>query len=121
LQRGYYSDLINTYTVLTFKMQYSFTRNRLPVTIQKKMTEMLMSPEHNNEHSNQQLLIEQLETKVAYLEHYVEELNDALVALQLDNKSAKDALKYLYQQVQSIGGSQGAQTSGSANEPPPHY
>jgi SlyX protein len=81
-----------------------------------------MPTEHNDEHSNQQLLIEQLETKVAYLEHYVEELNDALIALQFDNKTAKDALKYLYQQVQSIGGSQGAQSSGSLNEPPPpHY
>jgi SlyX protein len=103
-------------------MQYSFTHNRLPVTIQKKLTEMLMSPEHNNEQSNQQQLIEHLETKVAYLENYVEELNDALVALQFDNKTAKDALKYLYQQVQSIGGSQGAQSSSSFNEPPPpHY
>lgn len=66
--------------------------------------------------------IEHLETKVAYLEDHVETLNDALVTLQLDNKTAKDALKYLYQQVQSIGGSQGAQTSGSFIEPPPpHY
>lgn len=66
--------------------------------------------------------IEQLETKVAYLEHHIEELNDALVTLQMDNKTAKDALKYLYQQVQSIGGSQGAQTNGSFVEPPPpHY
>lgn len=66
--------------------------------------------------------IEHLETKVAYLEDHVEALNDALVALQLDNKTAKDALKYLYQQVQSIGGSQGAQTTGSFIEPPPpHY
>lgn len=71
---------------------------------------------------NQQQQIEQLETKVAYLEHHIEQLNDALVELQLDNKTAKDALKYLYQQVQSIGGSQGAQTSGSFIEPPPpHY
>jgi SlyX protein len=70
----------------------------------------------------QQQQIEQLETKIAYLEHHVEQLNDALVELQLDNKTAKDALKYLYQQVQSIGGSQGAQTSGSFVEPPPpHY
>lgn len=66
--------------------------------------------------------IEHLETKVAYLEHHIEELNDALVELQLDNKTAKDALKYLYQQVQSIGGGQGAQTTGSFIEPPPpHY
>jgi SlyX protein len=112
--------LIIIHTALSFKMQYSFTHDRLPVTIQKKMTEMLMSPEHNKQ-SNQQLLIEQLETKVAYLEHYVEELNDALVALQFDNKTSKDALKYLYQQVQSMGGSQGAQSSGSVDEPPPHY
>jgi SlyX protein len=80
-----------------------------------------MSPEHNDEQSNQQRHIEQLETKVAYLEHYVEELNDALVALQFDNKTSKDALKNLYQQVQSMGGSQGAQSSGSIDEPPPHY
>lgn len=66
--------------------------------------------------------IEHLETKVAYLEHHIEELNDALIELQLDNKTAKDALKYLYQQVQSIGGNQGAQTTGSFTEPPPpHY
>jgi SlyX protein len=78
-----------------------------------------MSSEKNNA---QQQQIEQLETKLAYLEHHVEELNDALVELQLDNKTAKDALKYLYQQVQSIGGSQGSQNSGSFIEPPPpHY
>lgn len=66
--------------------------------------------------------IEELETKVAYLEHHIDELNDALVKLQLDNKTTKDALKYLYQQVQSIGGNQGPQTSGSFIEPPPpHY
>jgi SlyX protein len=66
--------------------------------------------------------IEQLETKVAYLEHHIEQLNDTLVELQLDNKTAKDALKYLYQQIQTIGGSQGAQSSGSFIEPPPpHY
>lgn len=66
--------------------------------------------------------IEELESKVAYLEHHIEELNDALVELQLDNKVAKDALKYLYQQVQSIGGNQGPQSSGSFIEPPPpHY
>ena len=72
--------------------------------------------------SNEQRQIEQLETKVAYLEHHVEQLNDALVELQLDNKTAKDALKYLYQQVQSIGGSQGSQNSDNFIEPPPpHY
>lgn len=66
--------------------------------------------------------IEELETKVAYLEHHIDELNDALVKLQLDNKTTKDALKYLYQQVQSIGGNQGPQTTGSFIEPPPpHY
>jgi SlyX protein len=66
--------------------------------------------------------IEELETKVAYLEHHIDELNDALIKLQLDNKTTKDALKYLYQQVQSIGGNQGPQTTGSFIEPPPpHY
>lgn len=76
----------------------------------------------SSQSDNQQQQIEQLETKVAYLEHHIEQLNDALVELQLDNKTAKDALKYLYQQVQSIGGSQGGQTSGSFIEPPPpHY
>ena len=76
----------------------------------------------DTEHSPIPNQIEQLETKVAYLEHHIEQLNDALVALQLDNKTSKDALKYLYQQIQSIGGSQGAQTSGSFIEPPPpHY
>lgn len=73
-------------------------------------------------HDKMQNQIEELETKVAYLEHHIEELNDALVKLQLDNKTTKDALKYLYQQVQSIGGNQGPQTSGSFIEPPPpHY
>lgn len=72
--------------------------------------------------SEMTIQIEVLETKVAYLEHHIEELNDALVKLQLDNKTTKDALKYLYQQVQSIGGSQGPQASGSFIEPPPpHY
>ena len=72
--------------------------------------------------SNEQRQIEQLETKVAYLEHHIEQLNDALVELQLDNKTAKDALKYLYQQVQSIGGSHGSQNSHNFIEPPPpHY
>jgi len=72
--------------------------------------------------SNEQRQIEQLETKVAYLEHHIEQLNDALVELQLDNKTAKDALKYLYQQVQSIGGNQGSQNSDNFIEPPPpHY
>ncbi|MFT4765656.1 MAG: SlyX protein [Oleispira sp.] len=81
-----------------------------------------MPSEHNKEQSNEQKQIEQLETKVAYLEHHIEQLNDAMVELQLDNKTAKDALKYLYQQVQSIGGGQGSQNSGSFIEPPPpHY
>ena len=71
----------------------------------------------SSQSDNQQQQIEQLETKVAYLEHHIEQLNDALVELQFDNKTAKDALKYLYQQVQSIGGSQGTQTSGSFIEP----
>ena len=76
----------------------------------------------SSQSDNQQQQIEQLETKVAYLEHHIEQLNDALVELQFDSKTAKDALKYLYQQVQSIGGSQGTQTSGSFIEPPPpHY
>jgi SlyX protein len=76
----------------------------------------------DTEYSSLTNQIEQLETKVAYLEHHVEQLNDALVELQLDNKTSKDALKYLYQQIQSIGGSQGAQTTGSFIEPPPpHY
>jgi SlyX protein len=78
-----------------------------------------MSSEQN---TVQQQQIEQLETKVAYLEHHIDQLNDTVVELQLDNKTAKDALKYLYQQVQSIGGSQGAQNTGSFVEPPPpHY
>jgi SlyX protein len=89
-----------------------------------------MHTENSNKHntakapiqSDQQRQIEQLETKVAYLEHHIEQLNDALVTLQLDNKTAKDALKYLYQQVQSIGGSQGSQNSDNFIEPPPpHY
>lgn len=76
----------------------------------------------SSQSDKQQQQIEQLETKVSYLEHHVEQLNDALVELQLDNKTAKDALKYLYQQIQTIGGSQGAQSSGSFTEPPPpHY
>lgn len=76
----------------------------------------------DNTNLNMHNQIEELETKVAYLEHHIEELNDALVKLQLDNKTTKDALKYLYQQVQSIGGNQGPQTSGSFIEPPPpHY
>lgn len=76
----------------------------------------------SEQNSVQQQQIEQLETKLAYLEHHVEQLNDALVELQLDNKTAKDALKYLYQQVQSIGGGQGSQNTGSFIEPPPpHY
>lgn len=76
----------------------------------------------DTEYSSLTNQIEQLETKVAYLEHHVEQLNDALVELQLDNKTSKDALKYLYKQIQSIGGSQGAQTTGSFIEPPPpHY
>lgn len=76
----------------------------------------------SEQNSAQQQQIEQLETKLAYLEHHVEQLNDALVELQLDNKTAKDALKYLYQQVQSIGGGQGSQNTGSFIEPPPpHY
>lgn len=75
-----------------------------------------------NQTQKMQDQIEQLETKVAYLEHHIDALNDALVTLQLDNKTAKDALKYLYQQVQSIGGSQGGHTSGNFVEPPPpHY
>mgnify|MGYP000455464651 CR=1 FL=1 len=78
-----------------------------------------MSSEQN---TVQQQQIEQLETKLAYLEHHIEQLNDTVVELQLDNKTAKDALKYLYQQVQSIGGSQGAQNTGNFVEPPPpHY
>jgi len=78
-----------------------------------------MSSEQN---TVQQQQIEQLETKLAYLEHHIEQLNDTVVELQLDNKTAKDALKYLYQQVQSIGGSQGTQNTGSFVEPPPpHY
>jgi len=78
-----------------------------------------MSSEQN---TVQQQQIEQLETKVAYLEHHIEQLNDIVVELQLDNKTAKDALKYLYQQVQSIGGNQGAQNTESFVEPPPpHY
>lgn len=85
-----------------------------------------MHPDTNHkkssEQSNEQKQIEQLETKVAYLEHHIEQLNDALVALQFDNKTAKDALKYLYQQVQSIGGNQGAQSADNFIEPPPpHY
>ena len=76
----------------------------------------------DNTNLNMHNQIEELETKVAYLEHHIDELNDALVKLQLDNKTTKDALKYLYQQVQSIGGNQGPQTSGSFIEPPPpHY
>ncbi|OUS38356.1 hypothetical protein A9R00_10565 [Oleispira antarctica] len=76
----------------------------------------------SSQSDKQQQQIEQLETKVSYLEHHIEQLNDALVELQLDNKTAKDALKYLYQQIQTIGGSQGAQSSGSFTEPPPpHY
>ena len=79
-------------------------------------------PSTHNDTSSMQNQIEQLETKVAYLEHHIDQLNDALVELQLDNKTSKDALKYLYQQIQSIGGGQGAQTSGSFIEPPPpHY
>jgi SlyX protein len=75
-----------------------------------------------NTAENTQRQIEELETKVAYLEHHIEELNEALVQLQLDNKTANDALKYLYQQIQSLGGNQGAQASGNHIEPPPpHY
>lgn len=79
-------------------------------------------PTNHANQMNTQHQIEQLETKVAYLEHHIEELNEALVQLQLDNKTANDALKYLYQQIQSLGGNQGAQTSGNHIEPPPpHY
>ena len=81
-----------------------------------------MSSANNNEQNKEQQQIQQLETKVAYLEHHLEQLNDALVELQFDNKTAKDALKYLYQQVQNMGNSQGSTSSDTFIEPPPpHY
>lgn len=77
---------------------------------------------HDKQFDTMNHYIEELESKVAYLEHHIEELNDALVELQLDNKVAKDALKYLYQQVQSIGGNQGPNSPDNSIEPPPpHY
>ena len=110
----------------------TLTSSSLLVTIRKNSVEnpMPSSDQDDNsslkqtpsQSSDMQEQMENLETKVAYLEHHIEELNDALVELQLDNKTAKDALKYLYQQVQSIGGSQGGQTSSNFVEPPPpHY
>ncbi len=100
-------------------MPQSFDPKPIACNNPKKPIEIPMPSLQNKE---QQQQIEQLETKVAYLEHHIEQLNDALVELQLDNKTAKDALKYLYQQLQSIGGNQGTQNPDSfIDPPPPHY
>ena len=63
--------------------------------------------------------ITELETKIAYQEHTIQELNDVVYRQQLQIDKVEVMCRHLMDRIQSM-----AETSGGvsdANERPPHY
>lgn len=63
--------------------------------------------------------IEQLETKIAFQEHTIELLNEALTSQQQQLEKAQYQIAYLLDKVKSMQGSNLA--SDAQETPPPHY
>ncbi|MBC3765939.1 SlyX family protein [Neptunicella marina] len=62
---------------------------------------------------------EQLETKIAFQEHTIELLNEALTSQQQQLEKAQYQIAYLLDKVKSMQGSNLA--SDTQETPPPHY
>ncbi|MBT0722155.1 SlyX family protein [Tatumella sp. TA1] len=63
--------------------------------------------------------IDNLETKVAYQEHTLEELNQTLISHELEIAKMREHLRLLVSKLQTVAPSMVA--SQSEETPPPHY
>lgn len=63
--------------------------------------------------------ITELETKVAYQEHTIQELNDVIYRQQQQIDKVEVMCQHLMDRIQSLAASEGGQQP--ANEKPPHY
>lgn len=68
--------------------------------------------------TEQQGRIEELETKVTFQEHLIEELNQALIQQQTDMRKLARVVENVVSQVEQIGDNT---TNSNATEIPPHY
>ncbi len=75
---------------------------------------------HSLQDSNNKLQsrIEELETKITFQDHMIEELNQALIEQQGDLRKLTRVVENIVSQVEQIGDTEG-KTSGI--EIPPHY
>jgi len=75
-----------------------------------------MSNQSNSQSENHRL--EELETKLTFQDHLIDELNQALIAQQRDITKLTNLLESVISQVEKLGdgGNQGEQV-----ELPPHY
>ncbi|MEK9712131.1 MAG: SlyX family protein [Thalassolituus sp.] len=65
--------------------------------------------------------INELETRITYLEETVDTLNTELTTLASEYRLAKEALQLMYRKVEQLQGN-GAEITNPADEPPPpHY
>lgn len=79
------------------------------------MSNQSNSPSESQDHKNR---LEELETKLTFQDHSIDELNQALVAQQGDITKLTNLLKGVISQMEKLGdgGNQGEQV-----ELPPHY
>lgn len=64
--------------------------------------------------------IDELEMKVAHLEHTIDQLNEVITKVQNEHTLNQEALRYLYSQLENVREGSGGATM--QNEPPPpHY
>ena len=63
--------------------------------------------------------INDLETKIAYQEHTIQELNDVIYQQQLRIDKVEIMCKHLMDRIQTMSESSGGEQPG--NERPPHY
>lgn len=63
--------------------------------------------------------IDELEAKIAYQEHTIQELNDVIYRQQLQIDKVEIMCKHLMDRIQTMSESSGGEQSG--NERPPHY
>ncbi|MFC3678930.1 SlyX family protein [Bacterioplanoides pacificum] len=78
-------------------------------------------PNNENTAPEQQERINELESRLAFLENTVDDLNSELAELSQQFTLAKRAMQMMHQKLEQMGGDQAGIKNPADETPPPHY
>ena len=78
-------------------------------------------PNNENTAPEQQERINELESRLAFLENTVDDLNSELAELSQQFTLAKRAMQMMHQKLEQMGGDQAGIKNPADEAPPPHY